>query len=88
MFVRKAWFETPIFYYLKPNRYRLAGRNFTQVASDHRETRVWVVFLYDNQQPPDMQMALSDFRVVRTISLSRGNAILYERAPVAEAAVR
>ena len=82
VFVRKAWYETPIFYYLKPGRYRLVGRNFAQATADQREARVWVVMLYDDQPAPEMQTALTEYRIARTISLPRTRAILYERLQV------
>jgi hypothetical protein len=86
VFVRKAWYETPIFYYLKPGRYRLVGRNFAQAAEDQPEARIWVVLLYENQPPPEMLAALTNYRVSRTISMPRTKALLYERPGVLAAA--
>jgi hypothetical protein len=79
VFVRKAWYETPIFYYLQPSRYRLVGRNFPAATAHDPHARVWVVLLYENPTPDDMLQALPQYRVTRTISMPRVNALLYER---------
>jgi hypothetical protein len=78
VFVRKAWYETPIFYYLKPGRYHLVGRDFVKTTSDQPEARVWVVMLYNLQPSTDMQAALSGYRIARTISMPHTTALLYE----------
>jgi hypothetical protein len=79
VFVRKAWYETPIFYYLQPSRYRLIGRNFADAAARNPQARVWVVLLYENPTPEDMLQALPQYGVSRTISMPHANALLYER---------
>jgi hypothetical protein len=81
VFVRKAWYETPIFYYLKPSQYSLVGRNFSQATMNRPEARVWAVMLYDDQPSPDMQTALTGYRIAQTISLPHTKAILYECPP-------
>jgi uncharacterized membrane protein len=78
VFVRKAWYETPILYYLQPQKYRLAGGNYAKVCAENPGTRVWVVLLYDDAPAGDVQTALSGYRPVRTVTAPHAKAILYE----------
>ncbi len=47
VFLKKAWYETPILYYLRADRYRLVGRDYKQTAAQNPNARIWVVLLYD-----------------------------------------
>jgi len=78
VFVQKAWYETPIFYYLQPSRYRLIGRNFSQATSEDPKARVWVVLLYLDPPPDDMLEPLHAYNLKRTIAMPHANAFLYE----------
>lgn len=82
VFVRKAWYETPIFYYLTPDRYRLIGRNFTQAAGENPEARIWAVLLYEDQTPDEMRAALRGYRITRTITMPHAHAFLFEPAAI------
>ena len=78
VFVKKAWYATPILYYLPREQYRVTGRNFSQECSRHPDARVWVVLLYDNEIQPEIKRALAGYEVVATITGSQAEAILYE----------
>ena len=80
VFIHKAWYETPILYYLRQDRYRLVGRNYEAVCSRDPDARVWVVLLYDSDPARDMQNALAGYRAVKTIAAPYAKAILYEHA--------
>jgi hypothetical protein len=83
VFVRKAWYETPILYYLQPQKYRLAGGNYAKICAENPAARVWVVLLYDDAPAGDVQGALSGYRSLRTITAPHAKAILYQRAGAA-----
>jgi hypothetical protein len=85
VFVRKAWYETPILYYLHKDRYRLVGRDFAQACSRNPDARVWVVLLYDSDPAREMQEALKDYRALKTITAPHAKAILYDRHAVTSA---
>jgi hypothetical protein len=78
VFVRKAWYETPILYYLHKDRYRLVGRNFENACARNPEARIWVVLLYDADPAREMQTALTGYRALKTITGPKAKAILYE----------
>jgi hypothetical protein len=78
VFVRKAWYETPILYYLHKDRYRLVGRNFELACARNPEARIWVVLLYDADPAREMQTALAGYRALKTITAPKAKAILYE----------
>jgi uncharacterized membrane protein len=78
VFIRKAWYETPILFYLHKDRYRLVGRDFGRLCARNPEARVWVVLLYDSDPVKEMNSALARYRVVKTITAPRAKALLYE----------
>jgi hypothetical protein len=87
VFIHKAWYETPILYYLSKDKYHLVGRNFNRSCSASPDADVWVVLLYDPDPSDEMRTALSGYQPVRTITGFRAKAILYKRAPVATSIV-
>lgn len=81
VFIRKAWYETPILYYLRKDKYRLVGHNYAGSCTANPAADVWVVLLYDPAPTDEMQTALSGYEPVRTISAPRAKAILYRHSP-------
>jgi hypothetical protein len=77
VFIRKAWYETPILYYLEKNRYHLVGRDFRSACAQNPGARVWVVMLYDSEPAKDMQAALAGYRTSSTLTAPHAKAILY-----------
>jgi hypothetical protein len=80
VFVRKAWYETPILYYLPKNKYHLVGRNYSELCSANPSANVWVVLLYDPGPTEEMQAALSGYEPIKTITGAHSKAILYRHA--------
>jgi hypothetical protein len=78
VFIRKAWYETPILYYLQKNRYNLVGRDYRVACAQHPAARVWVVMLYDSDPAKDMQAALTGYRNSSTLTGDHAKATLYE----------
>lgn len=78
VFIRKAWYETPILYYLHPDRYHLIGRNYANLCLANPAARVWVVLLYDDAPAKDIQTALESYRAIHTVATPHAKAILYE----------
>jgi uncharacterized membrane protein len=79
VFIRKAWYETPILYYLNKNQYHLVGRDYAGSCTADPGADVWVVLLYDAAPTSDMQAALSGYQATQTITGSQARAILYQR---------
>jgi hypothetical protein len=88
VFIRKAWYETPILYYLHAGQYNLVGRDYAQASRRNPDARVWVVLLYDREPTDEMMRALPGYRAVRTITGSHAKAILYLRPSGAVGALR
>jgi uncharacterized membrane protein len=82
VFIRKAWYETPILYYLQKDKYRLVGGNYAASCTAHPTADVWVVLLYDSDPTSDMQAALSTYTPVKTITGSHAKAILYRHSKI------
>jgi len=80
VFIRKAWYETPILYYLHKDRYHLVGRDYRAACAKNPDARVWVVMLYDADPAKDMQAALAGYRTSSTLNGDHAKAILYEPA--------
>jgi hypothetical protein len=78
VFVRKAWYATPILYYLDADRFQIVGRNYSTASSGDPRARVWVVLLYDPAPSPEMLDGLSGYHIVRTITDSHATATLYQ----------
>jgi hypothetical protein len=85
VFVRKAWYATPILYYLNPDQYQIIGRNYQAALSKNPDASVWVVLLYDSAPPGEMQRALSGYQPVRSFTGPRAQATQYRRGAAAEA---
>lgn len=83
VFVRKAWYETPILYYLQPDKYRLVGRNYASLCAVNPRARVWVVLLYDDAPAAEVQSALAGYHAIKTVMAPHAKAILYEPAGAA-----
>lgn len=81
VFIRKAWYETPILYYLRKDKYRLVGHNYAGSCTANPAASVWVVLLYDSAPTEEMQTALSGYEPVRTITARSAKAILYRHSP-------
>jgi multisubunit Na+/H+ antiporter MnhB subunit len=80
VFVRKAWYATPILYYLNPDQHRIIGRNYSASSSENPGARVWVVLLYDSAPTAEMRDALSGYDQVRSITGPQSQALLYQRS--------
>jgi hypothetical protein len=82
VFIRKAWYETPILYYLRRDKYHLVGRNYASFCTANPAANVWVVLLYDSSPTGEMQTALSGYEPVKTITGFHTQAILYKHPQV------
>ncbi|HEY7338377.1 MAG TPA: hypothetical protein VH639_26055 [Bryobacteraceae bacterium] len=80
VFIHKAWYATPLFYYLTPGRYRLVGRDFNGACANNPNARVWVVLIDQEQPGTDISGALASYRLARTVQEPDGRALLYQRA--------
>jgi hypothetical protein len=79
VFIHKAWYATPLFYYLAPGHYHLVGRNFDQACANNPNARVWVVLIDQEQPGADISGALASYRLARTLQEADGRALLYQR---------
>ena len=79
VFVRKAWYATPILYYLNADQFHIVGRNYSAASAKEPAARVWVVLLYDPAPTAEMLEGLSGYHKVRSIAAPQAEAILYQR---------
>jgi len=78
VFIRKAWNQTPILYYLYPQQYRLVGRDFASACTANPDAKVWVVLLYEADATPEMQKALGGYEAAVSITAPHARAVLYQ----------
>ncbi len=77
IFLQSNWSTTPILYYLTADRYRLVGQNYREACRQNPNARVWGLFFYNQEMSPEMAGALANYRVVQTIEVPHGRAVLY-----------
>ena len=77
VFVHKAWYATPILYYLPPERYHIAARDFSRECASRPTSRVWAVLLHETEVQPQIRQALAAYSVQRVIEGPEARAILY-----------
>jgi len=78
IFVRGNWWQTsPIFYYLKADRYRFVGKDYSEEIATRPRARVWAVAWEDNSMPPEMIDALRDYHRGDEIEVWGARAVLY-----------
>jgi hypothetical protein len=81
VFFNPKWYSTPMLYYLSADRYRLVGRDFMRTSEQNRRSRVWVLLLYNEPMPGDMQKALQHYRPGDSLEVPHARAVLYNPAP-------
>jgi 4-amino-4-deoxy-L-arabinose transferase-like glycosyltransferase len=83
VFVQRHYILTPIFYYLKADRYRFVGRNYADEVRKNSDSRVWVLSFdehFDYGVPnEEMRNALSGYGLVTRINARGINVALYSR---------
>ncbi len=75
----KCWPTTPIFYYLKADRYHFVGDDYARALSARPDARVWTVVWEDNYMRPDMADAVKGYRATEEISVMGAHAVLREK---------
>lgn len=70
---------TPIFYYLKADRYRFVGSNYAEEIDKHPDSRVWFLYAPGHPLTPEMEEALAGYYVEDTIDAFRIQAVLYRK---------
>jgi hypothetical protein len=69
---------SPVFYYLEPDRYHFVARDFKEEVSEHRDSRVWFMYMpQENCMPEEMQNALQGYEQRDTVGAFGIRAILY-----------
>jgi len=69
---------TPIFYYLKADRYHFVGRDYSQAIATRPDSRVWVLTWDLDDMPADMIDALTGYRPLEEIAVHGAHAALFE----------
>jgi hypothetical protein len=72
------WVTTPVFYYLKADRYHFVGRNYSQAIAPEPGARVWTVTWGDADMSPDMIDALKGHRPAEEFTVRGARVVLYE----------
>jgi len=73
----RSWQTTPIFYYLKADRYRFVGKNYSEEIVTRPDARVWAVVWGGLEMPPAMIDALENYRRGDEIKVRGARAVLY-----------
>jgi len=79
IFVARHWATTPIYYYLKGDRFHLVGRDYAEAIQEHPDARVWVLRFEEIPMRPEMKDALEGFEIRKTIEARWIRAVLYSR---------
>jgi len=79
VFVKRAWYGTPILYYVTADRYKLVGQRYEEALRQNHYPRVWVLLFYDDRVhvPPSITKALANYQVIRTLDGPEARAVLY-----------
>lgn len=75
----RSWITTPIFYYLKPEKYQLVTGNFRKEVARHPQARVWAVEFDGQPLTKEMQAALAGFARQDEVASLRSTGKLYVR---------
>jgi 4-amino-4-deoxy-L-arabinose transferase-like glycosyltransferase len=77
IFVQRHWVTTPIFYYLKSDRYRFVGRNYSEEITKNAGSRVWLLSFTGLRISKKIKDALRQYKLSTTITSLRTKALLY-----------
>lgn len=77
IFVERQWATTPIFYYLKADRYHFVGSDYSKELRRSPGSRVWALSLYGIPVPSSMEKALEGYQVQKTVEARWITAVLY-----------
>jgi 4-amino-4-deoxy-L-arabinose transferase-like glycosyltransferase len=82
-FFRPWWDTTPIVYYLPVKRFHLVGRDYQESRRQYPASRVWTLLFYGSRMrhEEEMEAAVKGYRLVRTVDVPYGRALLYEPPP-------
>jgi 4-amino-4-deoxy-L-arabinose transferase-like glycosyltransferase len=84
VFVKRHWVTTPIFYYIKGDRYNFIGENYSKELYNNPNARVWTLSFIGENLPEElkngqkeMQDSLSNYKSLLRIDARRIKAELY-----------
>jgi hypothetical protein len=77
IFVHRHWAITPIFYYLKENRYQFVGGNYSDEVQRHPGSRVWALALYGMPMKQEIKSALKDYQIEGRLHAYNIGALLF-----------
>jgi len=79
IFVQRHWVTTPVFYYLKADRYQFVGSDYAQELRKRGSSRVWVLSFPGLAPSSEMREALAGYGTLMTIDATRIRTELYGR---------
>ena len=79
IFVQPHWVTTPIFYYLKGDRYHFVGQDYLQAVRTRPDSKVWVLSFPRLSFPEELKNALIGYEPLMKIEAQRIRADLYGR---------
>jgi hypothetical protein len=79
IFVQRHWVTTPIFYYLRADRFNLVGYDYAEQIHQNPDSRVWVLSFPYVPMTPEMVEALKGFQASKELQALRIQAVLYSR---------
>ncbi|MGE5265270.1 MAG: hypothetical protein ACM3S0_17970 [Acidobacteriota bacterium] len=77
VFLQRHWATTPIFYYLKGDRYHFIASNYGEAVQEGPTARIWVLTPTGLPDPPEMVQALKGYDAQKTLEALRIKATLY-----------
>jgi uncharacterized membrane protein len=77
IFVQHHWVTTPIFYYLRADRYLFVGRDYSEKITENPESRVWVLSFAGLPISKEIREVLKQYKPFMTITARRIRAALY-----------
>ena len=79
VFVQPSWAITAMFYYLKSDRYKIIGRDYSDAIEKGSGSRVWVLFLPKMPISQKLNNALRGFQPKEKVEAFNIWAVLYEK---------
>ncbi len=81
IFVYRNWAMTPIFYYLKEDRYRLVGKDYSQAIEENPNSRIWVLCLPGMPMKQEIKDALKGYQLQERVDAFNMWSLLYQKNP-------
>jgi capsule polysaccharide export protein KpsC/LpsZ len=72
---------SPIFYYMKEDRYHLVGYDYSQAIKENPDSRIWVLCLPGIPMCQEIKDAIKDYQIQERVDAFNMWSLLYRKNP-------